>query len=306
MNPSVPTDHHRVDLFAAHVLGPVTQIADHTRRAGRVIEVRDRNNKHWIVKTTPRETPFRRERFAYRHWVPRFPDQAPRLRATNAELHTLIVEHLPGEARWTFEHEDHRDAGRLLRRLHDAAPPILSGPTVAQLTAERLELAFRRSTEQILSTQERAFALAAIPELHKRAAGLPRVPCHGDYAGHNWLRGPNGLNLIDFSAARRSTAMSDWTRLFAGAWWGRPRLAAAFFDGYGRDLLEEEAACIRLHMRALTVTHIVAGRRNGQVLIEERGRQRLRALMDGRGPLAQITRRHPLRRQRRRPTAWDR
>ena len=134
------------------------------------------------------------------------------------------------------------------------------------------------------------------------------MPCHGDYGGHNWLRGPNGLSVIDFSTSRRTTAMSDWTRLFAGPWWSRPHLAEAFFDGYGRQMLEEESACVRLQMRAFTVFHVALGKRKGEPLLEQRGRERLHALMNDRGPLAPPrARRRPFRRTRHRDrnTAGD-
>ena len=109
------------------------------------------------------------------------------------------------------------------------------------------------------------------------------------------MRGPGGLSVIDFSTSRRTTAMSDWRRLYAGPWWSNPGLAEAFFDGYGREMLEEEAACVRLQMRAFTVFHVALGKRKGEALLEQRGRERLHELMNARGPLSPRPRWGPFR-----------
>ena len=87
---------------------------------------------------------------------------------------------------------------------------------------------------RLCSAEEIAFASRCA----ERASTLPLavlVACHGDYNRHNWLVDRAGiLRVIDFGEAARHRAAFDFTKLFYGAWWSRPNLAAVFFEGYGR------------------------------------------------------------------------
>jgi hypothetical protein len=271
-----------LQAYVQGVLGPVRHSTVLTRRVGRVVAVEDRSGRCWVVKTAGSRGEFTREHLAYTQWVPAFADQAPRLLHADAELRTLIIEWVPGVGDWTFEPADHHDAGRLLRRLHQAAPPRHDGPSVGDLAELRLEVATRRAVGPgALATAALDHAAAGVGDLRRHFDHLPRVPTHGDFGGHNWLRGPDRLRVIDFATARYDSPVTDFARLYLGPWWERPDLAAAFFEGYGRTPTEEELACVRLQLPTLAVGLVTHGARHGDVEMQRRGRYRLDKLVAG-------------------------
>lgn len=91
-----------------------------------------------------------------------------------------------------------------------------------------------------------------------------KVPCHGDYKWHNWLvDSVNTLRVIDFGESRWAIAAFDFSKLFVGVWWRRPDLAAAFFEGYGRQLTENELEFVRLRMATYAVQEVAFGHDRG-------------------------------------------
>ena len=63
------------------------------------------------------------------------------------------------------------------------------------------------------------------------------MPCHRDWQTRNWLVDAAGEPwAIDFEHARVAPWFEDVGRLWWREWQGRPGLAEAFFDGYGRRL----------------------------------------------------------------------
>ncbi|MDQ4052357.1 MAG: aminoglycoside phosphotransferase family protein [Actinomycetota bacterium] len=271
-----------VAAWVRAVLGPVNLLTDHSRHVGRVVEVADDRGVPWVVKTVPTATMFGNEVRAYTHWVPRFADQAPALRDAHPDLRTLILQRLPGRTEWSFDVPVHREAGRLLARIHGAASPQADGPGLAEASSDLLDRALRRLPDRtLLGRRELAFVAASI-ELLPGHAALPRVPCHGDYGGHNWLRGAGPMRVIDFSGAGWNPAAADFARLFIGPWWERPDLSDAFFDGYGRELTEAERDATRLQLPVLALMVLSHGHRRGNPTMARRGHRRLAALMAGR------------------------
>lgn len=264
------------------VLGPVTPLADHSRQVGRVAEVVDERGTPWVVKTVPTATMFRNEHGAYTRWVPQFADQAPAMREAHPGLRSLILQRLPGRPEWSFDPTVHREAGRLLGRIHAAGAPLPGGPGLAEATHDLLERALRRLPDRgVLADRELAFVAASIERLEDHAR-LPRVPCHGDYGGHNWLRGAGPMRVIDFSGARWNPAVADFARLFIGPWWERPDLSGAFLEGYGRRLTDEELDAVRLQLPVLAVMVLSHGYPRGNAQMVRRGHRRLSRLMAGR------------------------
>jgi len=272
----------KIERYATAVLGPISQTADLTRRAGRVLVVADGQGRSWVLKTVPTRAAFERELNAYTHWVPHFVDQAPRLQHADHGLRTLILEHLPGYTDWTFDPADHFAAGRLLQRIHTAAPARWDGPDVGTTTDDNLAATLRRLPDPALvGAVERGFARAGVHALREEFGHLPRVPCHGDFGGHNWLRGADRMRVIDFSSARFNAAAADFARLFIGPWWERPDLVEAFFEGYGRPITGEELECVRLQLPVFAISLLGHGRRHGDREMERRGHYRLGKLLDG-------------------------
>lgn len=271
-----------VDAYVNSILGPTQDQGTLTRRAGRVVVVVDEAGEHWVVKTVPSGREFRRELHAYTHWVPHFADQAAQLRNADPALRTLILQRLPGFADWSFEPADHRDAGRLLRRIHTAAPVRNERPDIGALTADKLALSLKRVADRsLLTPDELEFTRKGITVLRNEFGHLDKVPCHGDYGGHNWLRGSGRMRVIDFSTAAYNAAASDFARNFIGPWWERPDLVTAFFEGYGRPITDEELACVRHQLPTFAVSLISHGRRHGDTEMEHRGHYRLHKLMAG-------------------------
>lgn len=282
-----------ITAWVTSVLGPVEESVDLSRNGGRVVAVTDRRGNDWVVKTVPTGRAFDNELNAYLHWVPRFADQAPGLHDAHPRLRTLVMQHLPGIPEWSFEPQHHRDAGRLLARIHGCAPPRSDGPTVAEATACLLDRAVTRLPSGVaVSDRELCFVTASL-EMLGTLAHLPRVPCHGDYSGHNWLRGDGPLRVIDFSGAGWSPAALDFARLFVGPWWERPDLAEAFFDGYGRPLSDAELEAVRHQLPIFAFSVLAHGHRRGNPEMVRRGQRRLHRLMAGHD----FTRRAPLARR---------
>lgn len=265
------------------ILGPVHQWVDLTRRIGSVVAVTDRAGQRWVVKSVPTRLSFARELNVYRNWVPHFADQAPALKHALPRLRTLIVEHVEGENDPTFDPEDHAAAGRLLQRIHTAAPPRRHRPGgVAKTTAEKLGATLRGLPDPtLIDREERLFLRQGIRELRADFGHLPAVPCHGDFGPHNWIRGQDRVRAIDFSLSRFNAAAADFARLYMGPWWERPHLAEAFFAGYGRPITEEEIECVRRILPVLAAGLIRFGHRHGDAAMEQRGRNRLRRLAEG-------------------------
>jgi hypothetical protein len=220
---------------------------------GRVVEVTDGRGTPWIIKTVPAATMFGNEVGAYTHWVPRFADQAPAMLDAHPALHTLILQWLPGETDWPFEPAVHRDAGRLLDRIHTAEAPRCEGPGLAEASFDRLDPALRRLPDRtLIGRRELAFVAQSVDLLASHAT-LPGCRATADYRGHNWLRGDGPMRVIDFSEAGWNAAASDFARLFIGPCWERPDLSAAFFDGYEWGLTDDELDAIRLQLPVMRV-----------------------------------------------------
>lgn len=135
--------------------------------------------------------------------------------------------------------------------------------------------------EGLFVPDEAAFARDRV----KRLAALPpteKVPCHGDYYLHNWLVDPTGtVRIIDFEMSRWDRAAYDFSRLYFRAWWGRPDLAAPFFEGYGRRLDEQEVEYVDQRMVVTALAEVALGRRLRDPQRIELGRGRLAELIAG-------------------------
>lgn len=267
-----------VETYLAEVLGPVELLRVHTRRSARTIEVASLGDgQRWVAKTITSETLYRNEVTAYSEWVHRLADQAPRLHHTSPALRTLILTWLPGgTCDYTFNPRDHRRAGRLLGRIHAAAPPVVGGVTLGEELEGTLERVVRRYGN-VLTPREIEIAATAVRWAH-HVPSLPVVPSHGDYTGNNWVRGPQRMRVIDFALAGWRVAATDFTRLSVGSWWDRPHLRDAFLEGYGQALSDTDREVVRLHMPVLLLGQLGHSRVHGDAVLERRRAGRLEEL----------------------------
>jgi Ser/Thr protein kinase RdoA (MazF antagonist) len=238
--------------LARSVTGPIAEVADRSwpRNSSAVWEITDRSGSCWFVKRHSSGRFHQREVSAYRRWtIALGPGRAPDLAATNSQILAIVISGLPGRIARDLllsaedERELHRQAGQLLRRLHDAAPPVPAdgGPgRVVQRVEEHLRLA-----SGLLGPAEIALVRRCAADLLSLAPELPVVPTHGDTQPRNWLwdQATRQLAMIDFERAEPGPAVRDLVRLDYGPWDQRPDLRASFLGGYGRALAhaEEEA-----------------------------------------------------------------
>ena len=269
------------------------------RRAGtsqRVVQVIDSEGKQWYAKRVHTARHWRAEVHAYREWVPALAGFVPTLRAAEASIQALLISAVPGHSPHAADVRANRQAGALLRRLHEASPPRRQEAADRDRSAVRLQQLLTWNPG-LLSSEEEAFARDSADRI-KALPLVDKVPCHGDYKPHNWLVDSTGtLRIIDFGEARWGEAAFDLSKSFFGAWWRRPDLAAAFLDGYGRPLRADELAFIQLHMATAAVSEIAFGHNRGRLHHVAHGRSRLADLMAGHRLRAHETVREKARRR---------
>jgi Ser/Thr protein kinase RdoA (MazF antagonist) len=259
-----------------------------------VFRLRDENGIIWFLKHHRHSERHRAELTAYLKWVPALGEAAPRLRAADESLQAVILSAAPGEAApWpastafgpvadrAAERNVQREAGKILRRLHDAQP-ALAWPDFAAVKAEQFDR-LKPSAATLLRSRELDRAGAEIAAL----AGFPgpaRVPCHHDYTPRNWLVQDGSLCIIDFEWCGLDARVADFARLHLGIWASRPDLQAAFLDGYGRDLSPADRELLHGCAVLTAVWLLVRAHESRQRSFEEASRMALLRIIDrGRG-----------------------
>jgi Ser/Thr protein kinase RdoA (MazF antagonist) len=243
-----------IEGFAAEAAGRFRTVIDRSwpRNTSRVWELISGTGEHFYLKQHSSARFHEREVAAYRHWTAALgPGRTPVLLAADTDLRTMLVTALPGKPARELavpggtEAEIHRQAGMLLRRLHDAVPPASSLPATSRVVA-RVEDHLRRSGRLLERAQVRLIRDHAA-RLEEMAALIPAVPTHGDAQPRNflWDAPEERLAVIDFERAEVAPAIRDLVRLEYGPWDGRPELRASFLAGYGRMLTGAEEAALR-------------------------------------------------------------
>lgn len=261
--------------FAEQILGPCELV---TPMAGeRVAWIRDALGRGYVAKLHPGAEKHRREVHAYRCWAPALGASAARLVAADPDTMAILVTALPGHpCQGAGDIPAHRQAGALLRVLHDSEPPRPLDGFQGWLTS-RISWWLERSGPLLPAGDKQAIDqhLAALHALGAPSGG----PCHLDYQPRNWLVDQAGvLRVIDFEHARFGLQARDFVRLQFRFWASRPDLRAAFFDGYGRCLTETEEQIIR-HCGAIdALTALVRGTQAGDAAMIAHGRATLRQL----------------------------
>lgn len=246
----------QLTALARTVTGEIAEVADRSweREGSAVWEIADSAGGCWFVKRHSSGRFHKREVSAYRHWTAALgPGRAPDLAAADSQILAIVISGLPGQIALNLrlaaddEREMHRQAGELLHRLHDAAPPEPGGPSLNR-AVQRVEQHLSRASA-LLTSSEITLVRRCAAELPSLAPELPAVPTHGDAQVRNWLwnQAARQLAMIDFERAETGPAVRDLVRLEYGPWDQRPDLRASFLDGYGRTLTHaEEQALPRL------------------------------------------------------------
>ncbi|MEV7565643.1 aminoglycoside phosphotransferase family protein [Streptomyces tanashiensis] len=224
------------------------------------------------VKISPSDLDFEREVAGYAFTAAHLSEtEAPRLLACDPGLRAILSTPLPGRVVRDLPLEPgtelrlYEDAGRLLRRWHDASEPGTDADRAA--VRSDMEDKAREAADCLedvaphLAADRLTLVEAASKELPGLAEQLPLIYRHGDYETRNWLydeaTGRHGL--IDFAMAAHGVAASEFVWLCGAVWSVRPELREAYFTGYGRPLTAKEDRLLLL----LTVRLGVSYLRNG-------------------------------------------
>jgi phosphotransferase family enzyme len=264
--------------FAEQALGPCHLVTPLAGGEGKqVARIRDDRGHDYFAKRHTSAEKHQREVHAYQRWAPVLGSGAARLIATDTVTMTILVTALPGNpVQDQGSHAVQRQAGTLLRLLHNAEPPRPMS-SFHDWLASRIHR-WREQAASLLTTWEARLIDDHLAALH--ALGSPLGgPCHLDYQPRNWLLDQTGtLRVIDFEHARVGLQARDFVRLHFRCWTSRPDLRAAFFSGYGRRLTEEEDQLVR-HCGAIdALTALVRGTQTGNPTMTAHGRATLRQL----------------------------
>jgi Ser/Thr protein kinase RdoA (MazF antagonist) len=283
---------HRLRNYANQVLGTCELLGDsswHFRRSV-VLRLRDASGTEWFLKCHRDRDRYDAELAAYLTWVAALRGGAPRLRAFDDSLQTVILSALPGRpASWpasqqgrpgperTKERAVHRAAGRILRRLHDVQPatawPDFAADKIAQFDGLRPAVATLLTPRQLDAARTEVARLTAIP-------APARVPCHHDYTPRNWLVHGDAVYVFDFEWSRPDAWVADLARLHLGIWPTRPDLRRAFLQGYGRRLGPADRAALRACAVLTGVWLVGKAHETGQPSFEDRNRTALLRLIE--------------------------
>jgi Ser/Thr protein kinase RdoA (MazF antagonist) len=273
------------DWVAAHLPGlDATEDRSWPRSTSLVWRV-SAGDRDAYVKISPSGLDFEREVAGYAFTAAHLSEtEAPRLLACDPALRAILSSPLPGRVvrdlplEMSTELRLHEDAGRLLRRWHDASAP----GTDAARAAVRSDMEDKareaadclEDVDRYLAADRLALVEAASKELPGLAERLPLVYRHGDYETRNWLydadTGRHGL--IDFAAAAHGVAASEFVWLCGAVWSVRPELREAYFAGYGRPLTTEEDRLLHLLTVRLGVSYLRNGLAKDSEVLVARGR----------------------------------
>ncbi|TCU87753.1 phosphotransferase family enzyme [Curtobacterium sp. PhB25] len=248
-------DDHQI-AFVLHTLPDAVLVADDSWGLldTRVLHVVDGDVGYTVKASGQDNTHFPRELDAHRTVTDDLcaAGDTGALVAADEQHRVLILERVPGYLALGTPDEHapdvHRQAGAVLRRLHDHGtrhdPTFLLHEQAKAFRA--LDTPHRISSDVVARTRA---ALEMLPTDHPDE---PLVPTHGDFHPRNWIvddegdghghgHGHGRLRVIDFGRFGWRPASFDLTRLAVLHWQDDPALEAAFFDGYGDDPRESDA-----------------------------------------------------------------
>lgn len=253
----VPPCHGADTLLSAAeaALGPCRLTSDLSWPHGEsfVAELVSGDGRRYVGKAHRRPEKFAAELHAYRVWTASLGPHAPALVAADETRRVLVLSKVEGDLPTEPTERLFGEAGRLLRRFHEAEAPVpLRG--YAQSERRRLERWLDRARPGLITASEVDVARRGIEVLARLGDPLG-VPSHHDWQPRNWLvDGTGHLTVIDFEHSRRSPWYSDLERLWWNEWAERPDLRDAFLAAYGRTVDDE---AYRAFMASSAVDHLV-------------------------------------------------
>lgn len=275
-----------VRIAATH-LGAVEAIDDLSweHAESLVLELRTSTGERAIAKAFRERKKFQGELTYYETFVAALGSRAPELLGVDLEGQVLVLSKLNGrhaqDPDLRYSRVVHEDAGRALRLLHDALPPIVMDG-FAEFQSQRVAGWIARCPQGLVGQREIEFAAAAAERLHDLPPPLG-VACHRDWQPRNWLWDDAiGVQVIDFEHGRTGPWHEDLVRLIGDEWRGRPDLAEAFYDGYGQQMDTDELEVFGAVAAIAAFTTIVWAAEHEDTAFGEHGRARLAELIEER------------------------
>lgn len=261
--------------FCRELIGEYVVVSDHSWPHGEstVLELLDEAGRRWIAKSSRQAEQFQQEVTAYREWAPLLGDRVPRMLGHHETSHSILMTFEPGVISTSAGPAVHRQAGALIRRLHDAAPSR-AAPDFKESLRERFERGVS-SAGPLFSRHDLDFVCGRIADLD----GIPdpvRVPAHQDNQPRNWLVSDEGVvRLIDFGLTRWDVWVRDLVRLHQWDWQHDPELEEAFLDGYGRRLSDDDQQVLRSVAAVTALMTVRWAHEHGDAAFAQRGWQAL-------------------------------
>lgn len=279
MSEAVDTSTHSVLAVCRELYGDLTAIRDASWPHGesRVLLFAGADGIRRVVKASNRQALYERESAAYRHVVPALAPNAPVVWHDDFARHLIVTSFLEGEiVAGTPGQTDpalFRDAGRLVRRMHDAVPARYSDVYVSDVTASFDAWAARATA--LLPAAEIAI-LRSILDQAQTVTDVPLVWTHGDNSPRNWLINPrHGLCLIDFGHTQLGHWTADLERLTENLAPQDASLQDAFLAGYGRELSPGDTLIFNALKASATLSKIVWASEHGDSEFEAASRAAL-------------------------------
>ncbi|MFE0653387.1 phosphotransferase [Streptomyces sp. NPDC059534] len=276
-----------VRVFTERSVGRIAAWRDASwaRENSRVWHVRGAAGGEWFVKVHQNPRFHRREVAALRGWVPGLGGAGPRLVACDPDLLTVVVTVVHGRSlhgavlAGAEEHATFGAIGALAARIHANPLPRIGAEAAPTGPYDRRDR-FLDTARPLLAPGDEECVRSAVA-VAQRLPPLERAVTHGDLQLRNLLLSDDGaVHVIDFERSEPQPRVRDFVRLL-GCFDGRPDLAEAFFDGYGRRLSADEVTHLVASTALDAVSGIAFGTRDGDPELVERGRRTLARLRAG-------------------------
>lgn len=206
----------------------------------RVFHVRSGNREYTVKACGPQNTHFARELAAHQEWTGALVRRGDtsRMVAADVDARVLVLDRIPGHLALTTPDETsadlHRQAGTVLRRLHDQTARI----DEHFLAAEQAKVLAALDTPHRIAPASAARARSLLQTFTPGPVTV--VPTHGDWHPRNWIVHDGRLHAVDFGRFAFRPPAFDLTRLAVLHWQSAPSLEQAFFAGYGDDPREPD------------------------------------------------------------------
>ncbi|MCX4529293.1 aminoglycoside phosphotransferase family protein [Streptomyces sp. NBC_01551] len=245
----------RIEDLVTTAVGEFELVAEHSWPGPdrpQIWEVRGSDGQRWFIKRHARPKGHRREVAAYQSWTHYLgAGRAPTLVAADTGARAIVITPVAGKSMHSHplegkdELEAYQQAGYLLALLHSAPTDTLTQAVVGEDEWEAAVEKMLNDAALYLPADVTAMLRHLTQE---RPGALPAQVCHADYQPRNWLWDSTTriLRLIDFERTCVEPAVKrDLPRLQLRILASRPKVRAAFYDGFGRDLTPAERhACI--------------------------------------------------------------